>query len=277
MACYPYLGCFDRELPVADHWGVKHDVLCAGKDSTYRFVKDVIDELCEIFTDGYFHIGGDEVPKHRWHLCHHCQAKIKELGLKDEEELQCYFMNRINDYCKSKGKQAFMWSWDLKDDKLLNEDLGFTKCGDINTGNRPFIDTSASAYYIDLPYGYISLKDTANHKLYDGNCLGAEAPLWTEYVPDMKKADKMTYPRLGALAETVWHGDTDYDSFNSVLDYYYSYLDKNGISYSELQIANPNKFRGFFQNLWFERRQLTWEGLTNIFDDIKVERLAKKQ
>ena len=135
MACYPYLGCFDRELPVADHWGVKHDVLCAGKDSTYRFVKDVIDELCEIFTDGYFHIGGDEVPKHRWHLCHHCQAKIKELGLKDEEELQCYFMNRINDYCKSKGKQAFMWSWDLKDDKLLNEDLGFTKCGDINTSN----------------------------------------------------------------------------------------------------------------------------------------------
>lgn len=86
----------------------------------------------------------------------------------------------------------------MKDDKLLSENLGFTKCGDINTGGRPFIDTSSKAYYIDLPYGYISLKDTANHKLYDGNCLGAEATLWTEYVPDMKKADKMTYPRLGA-------------------------------------------------------------------------------
>lgn len=276
MACYPYLGCFDRQLPVADHWGVKHDVLCAGKDSTYRFVENVIDELCEIFPDEYFHIGGDEVPKHRWHLCPHCQSKIKELGLKDEEELQCYFMNRINDYCKSKGKQVFMWSWDLKDDKLLNEDLGFTKCGDIFTADRPFIDTSTTAYYIDLPYGYISLKDTANHKLYSGNCLGAEATLWTEYIPNMKKADKMTYPRLGALAETVWHGDTDYNNFKSMLDYYYSYLDKNGIGYSEPQIANPNKLRGFFQNLWFERRQLTWEGLTNIFDDKKVERLAKK-
>ena len=65
-----------------------------------------------------------------------------------------------------------MWSWDLKNDKLLSKDLGFTKCGDMDTGNRPFIDTSTSAYYIDLPYGYISLKDTAEHRLYSGNCLG---------------------------------------------------------------------------------------------------------
>lgn len=98
------------------------------------------------------------MPKHRWHLCPHCQAMMKKLGLNNEDELQCCFMNRINDYCAGKNKQAFMWSWDLKDDKLLSENLGFTKCGDINTGGRPFIDTSSKAYYIDLPYGYISLK-----------------------------------------------------------------------------------------------------------------------
>lgn len=276
MACYNYLGCLERNLPVADHWGVKHDVMCAGKESTYKFVEDVIDELCEMFPDKYFHIGGDEVPKHRWHICPHCRAKIKELGLKDEEELQCYFMNRINDYCKSKGKQAFMWSWDLKDDKLLSEDLGFTKCKDTDTGNRAFIDTSTSAYYIDLPYGYISLKDTANHKLFSGNCLGAEATLWTEYVPDMRKADKMTYPRLGAMSETVWSGNSSYEEFLNKINYYYSYLDKNGIGYTKLCTANPNKIKGFFQNLWFERRQLTWEGLTNIFDDKKAELIAKK-
>lgn len=276
LACYNYLGCFERNLPVADHWGVKHDVLCAGKESTYEFVEDIVDELCELFPDKYFHIGGDEVPKHRWHLCPHCQAMMKKLGLNNEDELQCCFMNRINDYCAGKNKQAFMWSWDLKDDKLLSENLGFTKCGDINTGGRPFIDTSSKAYYIDLPYGYISLKDTANHKLYDGNCLGAEATLWTEYVPDMKKADKMTYPRLGAMCETVWRGENSYEQFHNKLDYYYSYLDKNRIGYSKLYFANPNRALGFLQRIWFEKRQLTWEGLSNIFDDLKVKYIAKK-
>ena len=74
-----------------------------------------------------------------------------------------------------------MWSWELEDDTLLHTDLGFTKCGEMNTGNRPFIDTSTQAYYIDLPYGYISLKDSANHKIYSGNAIGVEATLWTEY------------------------------------------------------------------------------------------------
>lgn len=88
-------------------------------------------------------------------------------------------------------------------------------------------------------------------------------------------ADKVTYPRLSAMAQTVWHGDNTYEQFAESLDYYYSFLDKNGIGYSKSNTANPNKLLAFFQNLWFERRQLTWEGLTNIFDDLKVERLAK--
>lgn len=276
MACYKYLGCFDRELPVADHWGVKHDVLCAGKESTYEFLQNVIDEFCELFPDEYFHIGGDEVPKHRWSLCPNCQAKIKELGLKDEDELQCYFMNRIKDYCAQKGKQVFMWSWDLKDASLLDNDLGFTKCGELDTHTRPFIDTSTSAYYIDLPYGYISLKDSAEHKLLAGNCLGVEATLWTEFVPDVKKADKMTYPRLSAVSEAGWLGKCSWDSLSERLDFYYSYLDKNNIGYTELKTANPNKALGFIQGLYFEKRQLTWEGLTNIFDDKKVEKLARR-
>lgn len=93
----------------------------------------------------------------------------------------------------------------------------------------------------------------------------------------MTRADKVTYPRLGAMAQTIWHGDNTYEQFAENLDYYYSFLDKNGIGYSKPNTANPSKLLAFFQNLWFERRQLTWEGLTNIFDDLKVERLAKKQ
>lgn len=275
IACYKNLTCFPRDLPVADHWGVKHDVLCVGKESTIQFVKDVIDEMCELFPDGYFHIGGDEVPKHRWDLCPHCQAKIKELGLKNSEDLQCWFMNTMKEYCKSKGRQVFMWSWDLKEEGYLDTDLGFTKCGEMNTGDRPFIDTSSKAYYIDLPYGYISLKDTAEHKPFKGNCLGVETTLWTEYVPDMKKADLMTFPRLGAACETAWCGECGWKSFEPRLNFYYSYLDKMNWGYANPDMANPNSLRGKTQVLWFERRQLAWEGLTNIFDDKKIEKIAK--
>lgn len=275
IACYKSLACFPRDLPVADHWGVKFDILCAGKESTMQFVKDVIDEMCELFPDEYIHIGGDEVPKHRWDLCPHCQAKIKELGLENSDDLQCWFMNTIKNYCKEKGKQAFMWSWDLKDEGTIDTDLGFTKCGEMNTGDRPFIDTGTNAYYIDLPYGYISLKDSAEHKPFNGNCLGVEAALWTEYVPDMKKADLMTFPRLGAICETAWCGECGWNNFKAKLDFYYSYLDKMGWGYAKPDMANPIKIRGKAQALWFERRQLAWEGLTNIIDNKKVEKIAK--
>jgi hexosaminidase len=275
IACYKDLACFQRDLPVATHWGVKFDVLCVGKNSTMQFVKDVIDELCELFPYKYIHIGGDEVPKHRWNLCPNCQAKIKELGLSNSEELQMWFMNEVKKYCVSKGKEVFMWNWDLKEDTLLDSDLGFTKCSDTKTDNRKFIDTSTNAYYIDLPYGYISLKDTSNHNVYTGNCLGIEATLWSEFVPNMKKADFMIFPRLAPICETAWNGECSWDKIKDKIDFYYSYLDKNSYGYAPLKKANPNKLRRFFQILWFERRQLTWEGLTNIIDNKKIEKIAK--
>lgn len=275
IACCKDLICFPRDLPVADHWGVKHDVLCVGKEKTIDFVKDIIDEMCSLFPDNYFHIGGDEVPKHRWNLCPHCQAKIKELGLNDSEELQAWFMNEIKNYCKAKGKQVFMWSWDLKEEGMLDSDLGFTKCGKMDTGDRPFIDTSTKAYYIDLPYGYISLDDTANHKVYEGNCLGVEATLWTEYVPDMKKADLMTFPRLAPLSEAGWLGYTSSDKINKRLDFYYSYLEKCKFGFAPREMANPNALRAKAQVLWFERRRLAWEGITNIIEDKKIEKMVE--
>ena len=276
IAAYNELTCFPRKLPVADHWGVKHDVLCVGKAETIQFVHNVLDEFFEMFPDEYYHIGGDEVPKHRWDLCPHCQAKRKELGLKNSDELQFWFMNQIKDYCKAHNKQVFMWSWELEDDSCIDTDLGFTKCGEMETGDRPFIDTSTKAYYIDLPYGYISLKDTAEHKPYSGNCLGVEATLWTEFVPDMKKADEMSFPRTGCMSETGWNGSCGWDSFSQKLDFYYQFLSKNDIGYSSLNTANPDYIKGKLGVLWFERRQLMWEGLTNIFDDKKIERMAKK-
>ena len=275
IACYNDLTCFPRNLPVADHWGVKHDVLCVGKDSTMEFVKNVLDEFFELFPDKYIHIGGDEVPKHRWNLCPNCNARMKSLGLNKGDDLQIWFMNTVKDYCKAAGKQVFMWSWDLKSADKLDLDLGFTKCGELETGDRPFIDTDTQSYYIDLPYGYISLKDTAEHKPFSGNCLGVEVTLWTEYVPDMKRADYVTYPRTGAACESGWNGSCTWDKFAKKLDFYYSYLDKNNIGYAPVKAANPNLLNGKLESIWFERRQLTWQGLTNVLDDKHIEKIAK--
>lgn len=274
IAAYPQLSCFPRGLEVATHWGVKHDVLCVGKDSVFEFIFKVIDEMCELFPDAYFHIGGDEVPKVRWEVCPKCQKRLKELKLDNYDDLQFWFMNKIKDYLKTKGKQSFMWSWDLNNSgTALEEELGFTLCNDMNNlNNRPFIDTSTKAYYIDLPYGKISLKDTADHTVPAGNCLGMEATLWTEYVKNLKKADIMTFPRLAPFSENAWNGQSDFNEIMGKLDLYYAFLDFNHIGYSKPKKAVPNKLRGFFSVLWFEKRQLTWEGLTNIIWDKTIGR-----
>ena len=90
ISCYPNLSCTQEQVDVSTRWGVLDNICCCGKEDVYNFAKDVIDELCEIFTGRYFHIGGDEVPKTRWKKCLCCQEKIKKLGLKDEKALQGY-------------------------------------------------------------------------------------------------------------------------------------------------------------------------------------------
>ena len=125
LACYPELSCFDRKLKVSTHWGVKFDIMCAGKNFTYTFCKDILDELCEIFTDEYIHIGGDEAPKKRWELCENCNRKLKELGLDNMEQLQLYFANYLADYLSAKGKQTIVWynKFDENDKIVPNKEI----------------------------------------------------------------------------------------------------------------------------------------------------------
>ena len=110
IACYPELSCRGEATEVSPKWGVLDNICCCGKEDVYRFAKDVIDELVEIFPGRFFHIGGDEVPKKRWKECPACQKKIRELGLKDENALQGYFNNQIAEYLRSKGKRMIAWN-----------------------------------------------------------------------------------------------------------------------------------------------------------------------
>ncbi len=108
LAAYPELSCSGGPFEVEGLWGIFNDVYCP-KDSTIKFFENVLSEVAELFPGEYIHIGGDECPKIRWKNCYHCQMKIKELGLKDEHELQSYFVKRMEKFVNSKGKRIIGW------------------------------------------------------------------------------------------------------------------------------------------------------------------------
>lgn len=288
IACYPELSCFSRKLKVATHWGVKHDILCAGKESTYRFVFDVLDELFALFPDKWMHLGGDEAVKMRWKLCAHCQDVIRTKGLKDENELQQYFMNRVARYVYEHGFTPIMWNYDGVDSAdMLDRRIVWQMCGaneenglvgkELAAGRR-MINASAFPYYLDFPYGWVDLQRAYEYEPgISENILGVEAPLWTEYVPDRKTADKRIFPRLAAIAEAAWSApeDRSFARFEEGLPEYFDLLNVYHVHYATLKQAMPGKLRGKAQSLWFNRRVLHWQGLHNLIDDARVEAAHK--
>ena len=291
--CYPQLSCFDRKLPVATHWGVKHDILCAGKDFSLQFVCDVLDEIVEIFPDGFVHLGGDEAPKMRWKLCPHCQKRIKDLGLKDENQLQAHFISQVKDHLKLKGVRAMTWNEDEISGKApvdvawtiwnVTEKELHKMYAEMERG-REIVNCSSVPNYLDLTYNKCPLKAVYTqpvdickpHPLMKG----AEASLWTEQVPNIRRAHFKTFPRLGAFAEAVWTPDLmrNYDEFLARIPAYVRLLKANGVKkVTGVKRANPGKVFGFFEQLWFEKVQLCWHGLHNLIDDAKVAKLAKKR
>lgn len=294
LACYPELSCFDRKLKVSTHWGIKFDIMCAGKDFTYKFCKDIIDELCEIFTDEYIHIGGDEALKLRWSMCEHCKKKLAELELDNMEQLQIYFANYMADYIAQKGKKTIMWynKYNEKDKIVPNNDIivqfwGTRKdkefCKVVESG-RKVITSNSSGYYIDLPYGYITLSDSYNTQGITGlenagKLFGYETCLWTEYVKDIEKAKFNMFPRVFAISEIFWSGEgkRDYNKFLEKLPFNVDFVAKFGVKVPRKGIYNPNKIRKFFSKLWFEKRQLVWQGLYLTVDNFLLKQKIKRK
>lgn len=298
IACYPELSCFHRKLPVATHWGVKHDIICAGKESTYEFVYNVLDEFVALFPDGMIHLGGDEADKTRWNICPNCNKVLAKHGLKTMDELQQVFMSNINQYLRQKGVKSAMWGMTggeapahLDTDILWfyyhpDEATERTTKNELKNGRDIINSTSKKAYYLDFPYGWNNLQevyayepDTLVSNGQKGAFLGVEAPLWTEYVPNSKKGDYMTFPRLCAMAETAWSnkGDKNYEDFLIRLNAFYQLLDVYNVHYASVRQAMPNKLRAALQSLWFNRRVMHWEGVHNFIDDSLVKRRASKR
>lgn len=250
IACYPEISCEGKPVDVNNRWGVMDTIGCVGGDKFMPFIKDIIDEVTQLFPYEYFHIGGDEVPKNKWKVCPKCQAKIKELGLKNENDLQGWFNNQILEYLKTKDKKLIGWNEILEASQLADETIAqwWVKSaqasgvkGWLNKGNKIVISPCPYVYF-DHFYSMKDLKKTYSLDLdrvglspkFESQVLGFEAPQWTEFVRDIPKLHFNTYPRLQAIAEIGWTAKKNkcYKDFDNRLQTYLKILDKFQIGYA---------------------------------------------
>ena len=264
LVAYPELGCTGGPYEVWCRWGISKDVLCAGKESTMKFLEDVLSEVADLFPSRYIHIGGDECPKVRWENCPVCQAKIKELGLKDDDEhtaeqyLQSYVMRRMSDFLGTKGKRIIGWDEILEGnvapDATIMSWRG-TKGGEaaVKLGHDVIFAPNSYCYFDSY-----QVKDTENEPLAIGryvpvekvysfepttkdmtdeeksHILGVQANMWTEYIVTNEYLEYMLLPRLSALSEVQWcePDNRDYSRFLEEMDSMTDIYDILGYNYA---------------------------------------------
>ena len=261
---YPELSCtggpFKQPRII---WGVEEDVYCVGKEETFEFLQNVIDEVVPLFPSKYFHIGADECPKNKWKTCPDCQKRIKDNGIKAdkhhsaEAKLQSYTVDRIEKYLKTKGKNLIGW------DEILEG--GLTPSSTVmswrgleggiaaaKNGNDAIMTPGPGGMYIDHLQGAAEVEPTSIggyaplSKTYSYEPVpevltedekkfikGAQINMWTEYCGDGEIMEYMIYPRLLALSELTWAqlGQRDFNDFTRRLSNAEVRLDLHGINY----------------------------------------------
>ena len=243
--------------------GHQNIIACAGKDTTYQFIYDVIDELAPLFPAPYFHIGGDEAPKTEWKKCPDCQRVMQENGLKNEEELQGYMNNKIAVYLKRKGKRLIGWNEILKTTKDLEHSVVvqyWTPANDSRVANalvegRNVIISKHQAFYLDMTYAQNSLKTTYEFEPEkigltgdNSGILGVEGTFWSEWIPTKERLEFQMYPRLEAFAETAWspRENKNYKDFYARLVKFMPTLRRMNIVSCPLHMTNvKNKLKAF--------------------------------
>lgn len=234
LVAYPELSCSKKQLAVPFYFGVHRDVFCAGQEKTYTFLQDILNEVMPLFPSQYVHIGGDEVPKDRWHECPVCQQKIKQQGLKDEHGLQSYFVKRMQKFLQSKGKKMIGWDEILEGGADKNAVIevwrGHEKAKEAIANGNKIIQT----VYFDGPPASLTLQKTFEHNPavagVEGQVLGSDSPVWTEYITELN-GEYMIYPRMQAFAEALWSGGTNFDDFKNRLQYHYRLMESKGVMY----------------------------------------------
>lgn len=245
LAAYPEYGCTGGPYEVEHTWGVFADVLCPGKEQTFKFVEDVLSEVIDVFPSEYIHIGGDECPRDRWKTCDLCQQRIKNEGIKGEgkqtaeDHLQGYFTKRVEKFLHSKGKRLIGWdellgcdvdvtstimSWrgaepgakaaKLGHDVIMtpNSPMYFDHYQTDKTNNEPLSiggNSPVAKVYAFEPVAADLTPEEAKH------ILGVQANVWTEYIYSTQHVEYQILPRMAALAEVQWlqPDQKDFDAF----------------------------------------------------------------
>ena len=278
LAAYPLLSCpvVDKFIGVLPGLGGNHaDVIfCAGNDSVFTFLQDILDEVLELFPSKYIHLGGDEARKTHWEECPLCQTRMKAESLENTEELQGYFMARVARYVQNKGREVIGW------DELTNARipegsiiLGWQGYGQAalkaaELGHR-FIMTPARILYLiryqgpqwfePITYfGNNTLKDVYDYEPVQKDwtpqaaslLMGVQACMWTEFCNSPADVDYLLFPRLSALAEVAWTKPArkNWASYLKAMDHFNEHLAAKGIVYARSmyniqQIVTPKEGR----------------------------------
>ena len=274
IAGYPELSCKGEQSTPRIIWGVEDIVMCAGKEETFKFLEDVIDEIAPLFPSEYFHIGGDECPKISWKQCPLCQKRIKEEGLKGdkqhsaEERLQSYFVQRMEKYLSGKyGKKIIGWdeilegglapsatvmSWrgeaggiaaaNMDHDVIMTPGSGGMYLDQYQGDSKIEPVTIGGYATIEKVYSYNPIPDTLVATGKAQHILGVQCNNWSEYMYNTDLMEYRMYPRALAVAEIGWSPLTrkDYKDFERRLDNALVRLDAHNINYYIPQPEQPN-------------------------------------
>jgi len=262
LASYPNLSCKGYPFRVSTHWGYHKDVMCVGKDEVFEFIQDVLKEIIDLFPSKMIHIGGDEVLKKRWKECPDCQLRLEKEGLKNEKELQTYFTNRIIAFLNNYKQKIVIWN------DALNKNLdgkpicqywlrGMKEVREYLKKGGDVIMSDFRYMYLDHSYTFTPLKSAYKfepipkklEEQYHKHVLGLEAPMWGEYIPNIKRLEWQTFPRLIVFAEIGWSPKfkKNFNSFQERLNYFLRRFDIIGINYANLREVKGNVFKRPFK------------------------------
>lgn len=272
LSVYPELGCTGGPYEAWKGFGISKEVLCAGNDSVFGIIKDVLNEVVDLFPGEYIHIGGDECPKDRWNGCAKCQARIKELGLRAdsrstaEQKLQTWFMAKAADYLQQRGRKVIGWNemmeGGLPEGAVVMSWVGIDGAIEAARMGHDAILTPYESLYFDFAQGDPAKEPLAaawSHPVllkdvYDFNpapealtadqqrhIVGVQANLWCEYVPTFRHAQYMELPRMAALSEVQWcaQDKKSYDDFMTRLPRLAAHYDALGYNYARHTITPP--------------------------------------
>ncbi|MCC8146680.1 MAG: family 20 glycosylhydrolase [Bacteroidales bacterium] len=250
IAAYPDLSCFGTT-----GWGtIFSSPLCPGKDNTLAIYKDIYAELFELFPYEYVHVGADEVEKENWKKCPHCQARIKQENLQNEDELQSWFVRQMESFFTSNGKKLIGWDEITEGGLSENATVMWWRTWAPNTvktaleqGNKVILTPNSHNYFdyqqtsktLQELYTFdpvpASVDNTSKNLI-----LGIQANTWAEAIPSRERFQYMTVPRMLALSDVAWRYDADrkWEEFYSRLIAHFPRLDKMKINYRPVEIPD---------------------------------------